>query len=175
MQWWPFINHMKIWCNGEWVLPIYISNVMGSCRIWFHEYSIPLQRRNNGCDGVSNQWFLDCFHNCLFRCKSKKKSKLRVTGLCKGNSPVTGEFPAQRPVTRKMFPFHDVIMRLCVFHRQNRGRLLLMTSSCHFRRKWFALCTDLKMLFWRNCHHSQYRRLSKWQVSAEWQLVFIVG
>ena len=25
----------------------------------------------------------------------KKTSKLRVTGLCWGNSPVTGEFPAQ--------------------------------------------------------------------------------
>ena len=25
-----------------------------------------------------------------------KTSKLRVTGLCEGNSPVTGEFPAQR-------------------------------------------------------------------------------
>ena len=39
----------------------------------------------------------------------KKASKLRVTGLA-GNSPVTGEFPAQRPVTRKMFPYDDVIM-----------------------------------------------------------------
>ena len=27
--------------------------------------------------------------------RSKKISKLRVTGLCAGNSPVTGEFPAQ--------------------------------------------------------------------------------
>ena len=27
---------------------------------------------------------------------SKKTSKLRVTGLCVGNSPVTDEFPAQR-------------------------------------------------------------------------------
>ena len=26
----------------------------------------------------------------------KKKSKLRVTGICEGNSPMTGEFPAQR-------------------------------------------------------------------------------
>ena len=26
----------------------------------------------------------------------KKTSKLRVAGLCEGNSPVTGEFPAQR-------------------------------------------------------------------------------
>ena len=30
------------------------------------------------------------------RRKSKKTSKLRVTGLCEGNSPVTGEFSAQR-------------------------------------------------------------------------------
>ena len=25
----------------------------------------------------------------------KERAKLRVTGLCEGNSPVTGEFPAQ--------------------------------------------------------------------------------
>ena len=30
------------------------------------------------------------------RRRSKKTSKLRITGLCEGNSPVTGEFPAQR-------------------------------------------------------------------------------
>ena len=34
--------------------------------------------------------------NRLFRRRSKKISKLRVTGLCEGNSLVTGEFPAQR-------------------------------------------------------------------------------
>ena len=28
--------------------------------------------------------------------RSMKTSRLRVTGLCAGNSPVTGEFPAQR-------------------------------------------------------------------------------
>ena len=33
--------------------------------------------------------------NRLFKRRSKKTSKLRVTGLCAGNSPVTGEFPAQ--------------------------------------------------------------------------------
>ena len=38
----------------------------------------------------------DCFHDRLFRYRSKLTSKLRVTGLCEGNSPVTGEFPAQR-------------------------------------------------------------------------------
>ena len=34
--------------------------------------------------------------NRLFRRRSKKTSKLRVTGLCAGNSPETGEFPALR-------------------------------------------------------------------------------
>ena len=36
------------------------------------------------------------FDQPLFRRKSKKTLKLRVTGLCEGDSPVTGEFPAQR-------------------------------------------------------------------------------
>ena len=31
-----------------------------------------------------------------FTRRSKKTSKVRVTGLCEGNSPVTGEFPEQR-------------------------------------------------------------------------------
>ena len=30
------------------------------------------------------------------RRRSRKTPKLRVTGLCEGNSPVTGEFPAQK-------------------------------------------------------------------------------
>ena len=36
------------------------------------------------------------YSRVLFRCKSKETSKLRVTGLCEWNSPVAGEFPAQR-------------------------------------------------------------------------------
>ena len=52
----------------------------------------------------------DCLLNRLFMRRSKKTSKLGVTGLCAGNSPGTGEFPAQIAVTRKMFPFDDVIM-----------------------------------------------------------------
>ena len=55
-----------------------------------------LQWRHNEHDGVSNHQPHDCLLNRLFRCRSKKTSNLRVTGLCVGNSPVTGEFPAQR-------------------------------------------------------------------------------
>ena len=56
---------------------------------------IPLHWRHNGRDGVSNHQPCHCLLNSLFRRRSKKTSKLRVTGLCAGNSPVTGEFPAQ--------------------------------------------------------------------------------
>ena len=46
-------------------------------------------------DSVSNHQPHDCLLNRLFRRRSKKTSRLRVTGLCVGNSPGTGEFPAQ--------------------------------------------------------------------------------
>ena len=55
-----------------------------------------LQWHHNEHDGVSTHQLHDCLLNCLFRRISKKTSKLRVTGLCAGNSPVTGEFPTQR-------------------------------------------------------------------------------
>ena len=52
--------------------------------------------------------------NRLFWRRSKKTSKLRVTGLCAGNSPGPVNSPHKGPVTRNMFPFDDVIMTL--FH-----------------------------------------------------------
>ena len=55
-----------------------------------------LHRRYNGRDRVSNHGLHDCLHKRLFRCWSKKTSKFRFTGIWAGNSPVTGEFPAQR-------------------------------------------------------------------------------
>ena len=54
------------------------------------------QWRHNGRDSVLNHQPHYCLLNCLFRLRSNKTSKLHVTGLCAGNSPVTGEFTAQR-------------------------------------------------------------------------------
>ena len=54
------------------------------------------QWRHNEHGVVSYHQPHDCLLNRLFRRKSMKPSKLRVTGLCEGNSPVTDEFPAQR-------------------------------------------------------------------------------
>ena len=69
-----------------------------------------LRWRHNERDGVSkyqpNDWLL----KPLFGRISKKTSKLCVTGLCVGNSPGPVNSPHKGPVTRKMFPFNDVIM-----------------------------------------------------------------
>ena len=60
-----------------------------------------LQWRHNECDGVSNHQRFDGLLNRLFRRRSKKTSKLRVTG------------DRWIPFTKdhaEMFPFDDVIM-----------------------------------------------------------------
>ena len=59
----------------------------------------------------------------------------RVTGLCAGNSPVTSEFPTQRPVTRSFDVFFDL--------RLNRD------WSKQWRRCWFQ---TLPRLFLRHCN-----------------------
>ena len=71
---------------------------------------IPLYWRHKDHGGVSNHQPRGCLLNRLFRCRWKKTSKLRVTGLCAGNSPGPVNSPHKGPVTRKMFPFDDVIM-----------------------------------------------------------------
>ena len=88
---------------------------------------VPLQWRHDDNDGVSNHQPHGCLLNRLFRRSSKKTSKLRVTGLCVGNSPGPVNSPHKGPVTRKMFPFDDVIMST---------RLLIFNSDSDFDPNW---------------------------------------
>ena len=96
---------MIIFCKGYATLMLIITwgtgaTIFGS-NIDNHHISYlisltpPLRWRHNDHPGVSNHQPHGCLLNRLFRRKSKKTSKLRVTGLCAGNSPGTGEFPAQ--------------------------------------------------------------------------------
>ena len=77
---------------------------------WFRKLVSSLQWRHNGGDGVSHHHPYECLLNRSFRRRSKKTAKLRVTGLCVVNSPGPVNSPHKGPVTRKMFPFNDVIM-----------------------------------------------------------------
>ena len=77
-------------CSLRWFAAIWALTYArhGSC--------FSLEWRDDESDGVSNHQPNDCLPNRLFRRRSKKTSKLRVSGLFVPNSPVTGEFPAQR-------------------------------------------------------------------------------
>ena len=55
-----------------------------------------IQWRHNERGGFPNYRLLGCLLNRLFRSRSRKISKLLVTGPGEGNSSMTGEFPAQR-------------------------------------------------------------------------------
>ena len=56
---------------------------------------MPWRKRHNDHDGVSNHQAHGCLLNRLFRRRSKKTSKLQVTGFCAGKFTGTCEFPAQ--------------------------------------------------------------------------------
>ena len=84
-----FITHFK------WNLAVKEADMLNNIQFVLTN---SLQWCHNECNGISNHQHLDCLLNRLFRCISKKASKLCVTGLCEGNSPVTGGFPAQRAI-----------------------------------------------------------------------------
>ena len=98
------------------------------CRVYWPEelhgwgwisggFTISLRWRHNDHDGVSNHQPHGCLLNRLFRRRSNKTSKLRVTGLCVGNSPGHDRWI---PRTK------DQLRGKC-FH--------LMTSSCSYRHQ----------------------------------------
>ena len=93
---------------------------------------ITLQWRHNEREGVSNHRRLNCLLKHLFRRRSKKTSKLRVTGLCEGNPPVTGGSPHKGPVRREMFPFDDVIIRVSWIASSLGYHYLLIVAAVHW-------------------------------------------
>ena len=75
----------------------------------------------------------------LFRRRSKKTSKLRVTGLCEGNSPGTGEFPSQRASNAENVSIwwrhhiHDiwgVLQLCCMWGNDTLGHFVTVYLSC---------------------------------------------
>ena len=127
--------------------------------------SFSLLWRHNGRDGISNHQPHDCLLNSLFRRRSKKISKLRVTGLCARNSPVTGEFPAQTASCAKRFSFDDVIMEWFHLscHRKMHANLFcfhcflcsvtsrvagLMSCICSTRFPWRLHAIEIFSRYW---------------------------
>ena len=97
VDWYRSYRQTTLWDISFWEgFRMYYLYSYGSGRIhYIAEMCMTLQWRHNGRDSVSNHQPYYCLLNCLFKRRSTKTSKLRVTGPCAGNSPVTGEFPAQ--------------------------------------------------------------------------------
>ena len=55
-----------------------------------------------------------------------------LLAICEGNSPVPGEFPTQRPVTRSFDNFFDLRLnkRLSKQYRAHNG-VIVMTRKCY--------------------------------------------
>ena len=96
------------------------------------------QWRHKERNGVSNHRRFECLRNRLFRRRSKKTSKLRATGLCEGNSPLVGEFPAQRAsIAENVFIWwrhQDIQVRVDTGrHEPNYpGTCILMAPHCGY-------------------------------------------
>ena len=84
----------------------------------------------------SNHQPHDCLIHRLYKRRSKKTSKLRVTGLCAGSSPVTGEFLAQMASnTENVSIWWSHHMYVCYFNKYKQqkthtdGHTLCTTSK----------------------------------------------
>ena len=145
------------------------SSIPSSFKLW-----ISLRWRHNERNGFSNHQPHDHLLNRLFGRRSKKTPKLRVTGLCEGNSPVTGEFPAQRASNAENVSVWcrcgslrglRCLPHWFVLHVGVWGALLttdirwsssaffsLFSSSWHFGlfRLYICLCIQLCLRFWSN-------------------------
>ena len=126
---------------------------------------VTLQWHRNERDGVSNHQPHDCLLNRLFSHRSKKTSKLRVTGLCAWNSPVTGEFPAQRASNAE-----NVSIRWRHHEMADWGQWLVPVSNVSFinqisnvknvsmcRYNW--LCYKLNMSIGWTWHHVKFSKM----------------
>ena len=106
-------------------------------------FNMSFQWRHNGRDGVPNHEPHDCLLNRLFRRRSKKTPKLRVTGLCVGIHRWPVNSPHKGTATRKMFPFDNVIMARFGY----KACFILMTSVMIQKRAAIVLNYEIQFLY----------------------------
>ena len=113
------------------------------------EYTITLQWCHNEPNGVSNHRRLDCLLNRLFgpRFKIKGLRHWPLWGIHRWsvNSPHKG------PVTRKMFPFDDVIMKILHFIFVSAQSL-----NKYLKRIWFDADQVIGHYFYTYIYHVLY-------------------
>ena len=140
--------------------------------------NVTLQWRHIGHNGFSNHQPHDCLLNCLFRRRSKKISKLRVTGLFAGNSPGTAQMASNAENVSIWWRHHD----LCKY-----DTLTTAASSVgwrvHLSRLFWFIDRNTQQIFpvifktsylvlydllWNTKSFSSNTLLTPWRTSTPW-------
>ena len=97
-----------------------------------HEYSL-----DDGCE-MRNAWYHRVLkRHCPWWCH-QMETFAALLALCARNSPVTGEFPSQRPVTRRFEVFFG--LRLKNGWVNNRDPVMWLWKPCHLRHPIYPWC-----------------------------------
>ena len=111
---------------------------------------LSLRWRHNGPGSVSNHQPHYCLLKRLFRRRSKETSKLRVTGLCAGNSPGTGEFPEQMASNAENVSIDDVIMVIwTLVFETNFNEIWIKIHYFSFKKSFWIVVCKLADIFFR--------------------------
>ena len=121
---------------------------------------ISLTWRHDGCDGVSShQPHIVCstvYFSTVFKAQIKETSKFRVTGLCAGISPGTGEFPAQMASNAENVSIwwrHHVCLQReaihwvpCIRTDAYIKRYVCLQTIIHLCKKWFSVWISIYII-----------------------------
>ena len=112
-------------------------------------WNAALQWRHNERQGVSNQRRLDCLLYRLFSRRKKNPNKHQSSpslAFVREIHRWPVNYPHKWPVTRKMFPFDDVVMRLSIWQlplRKQNGFRVVLSLQMFFH-------TEDKLQFYTN-------------------------
>ena len=115
-----------LWKTILHVQPLWYTK---SCMIWCHD--------NNVCFPKKAIKLNHSLTPCTWW-RHQMETSSALLAICVGNSPVPGEFPAQRPVTRSFYVFFDLRLNKWL-SKQSWGWWFEMLSRplwCHCNDEW---------------------------------------
>ena len=159
-----YIIKSTISCEKTWVQIQFTSIFLPSEKLPGFQWS------HNDHDGISNHLRLYCLLNHMFKRRSKKTSKLHITGLWEGKSLVTCEFPAQRASNAEnvsiWWRHHGKKLRCGASTFQHIGLVSLCMSKLghHWFRQWLVTCL-VSVIFWTNRGWDKFAAISQMTIS----------
>ena len=117
-----------------------IGGIGWKCAVWHYNAGQPISKFRTRCTRpIQAGWSEILFTAAWWRHKMETFSVL--LSICAGNSPVTDEFPSQRPVTGSF----DVFFITIVDHRVHPGKCLVFLSYKLYVWNFPRKCRILKI------------------------------